>query len=140
MSDLPTADPETFIGELEEMDLSEIKDKTFLVAISTGDRAKPKFIPESVCGPFDFLEMVETVANIHMQEQLHAKAMIPSKTFGKPPQVLDACTIDYIEAKHVEILMEAMLSGELENKKATCKAGFIDYLKKEEDAEQDAST
>jgi hypothetical protein len=140
MNDLPTANPENFIGELEEMDLSEIKDHTFLVAISTGDRAKPKFIPESVCGPFSFLEMVETVANIHMQEQLHAKAMIPSKTFGKPPQVLDACTIDYIEAKHVEILMEALLSGEFENKKATCKAGFISNVQEVKNVEQNPST
>lgn len=124
MSDLPVADPETFIGEFAEMDLSEIKDKIFLVALSTGDRAKPKFIPESICGPLDFFEMVEAVANVHMDHQLHAKALIPSKKFGEKPQVLDACTIDYIEAKYAEILMEALLTGELE-KTYTCKAGFI---------------
>ena len=132
MSDLPIADPETFVGEWHEMDLAEIKDKTFLVALSTGDPAKPKFIPESVCGPLDFYEMVEIVANVHMDQQLHAKAMIPSKKFGEKPKVLDACTIDYIEAKYAEILMEALLTGELE-KKYTCKAGFINYEEKNEE-------
>jgi hypothetical protein len=132
MSGLPVADPETFVGEFSEMDLSEIKDKTFLVALSTGDRAKPKFIPESVCGPLDFYEMVEIVANVHMDQQLHAKAMIPSKKFGERPQVLDACTIDYIEAKYAEILMEALLTGELE-KKYTCKAGFVNYEDKKDE-------
>jgi len=124
MSDLPTANPETFVGELHEMDLSELEDKVFIVALSTGDRAKPKFISESICGPLNFYEMVETVANVHLEHQLHAKAMIASKKFGEKPQVLDACTIDYIEAKYAEILMEALLTGELE-KKYICKAGFV---------------
>lgn len=126
MSDLPVGNPETFIGEFSEMDLSEIKDKNFMVALSTGDRAKPKFIPESLCGPLTFLEMIETVANIHMEQQLHAKALITSKKFGEKPQVLDACTIDYIEAKYSEIIMEALLTGELE-KEYTCRAGFVAY-------------
>lgn len=138
MSDLPVADPETFVGEFHEMDLAEIKDKTFLVALSTGDRAKPKFIPESVCGPLTFFEMVEVVANVHIDQQLHAKAMIPSKKFGERPLVLDACTIDYIEAKYTEILMEALLTGELE-KAYTCKAGFVNYEEEaNEAAKQDA--
>lgn len=126
MSDLPVANPETFVGEFEDMDLSELKDKTFLVAISTGDPTKAKFIPESVCGPYNFFEMIDVVALVHHEQQLHAKAMIPSKNFGEKPKVLDACTIDYIEAKHLEILTEAMLTGELD-KVYTCKAGFIEY-------------
>lgn len=126
MSDLPTANPETFIGEFHEMDLSEIKDKTFMVALSTGDRSKPKFIPESICGPLTFLEMIEVVANVHIEQQLHAKAMITSKKFGEKPQVLDPMTIDYIESKYSEILMEALLTGELE-KQYVAKAGFLSY-------------
>jgi hypothetical protein len=126
MSDLPVGDPETFVGEFHELDLSEIKDKIFLVALSTGDRMKPKFIPESVVGPLNFFEMIEMVATIHIDQQLHAKAMIPSKKFGVKPQVLDVPTIDYIEAKYAEILMEALLTGELE-KEYTCKAGFVAY-------------
>lgn len=139
MNDLPVANPQTFIGEFAEMDLSEIKDKVFLVALSTGDPTKPKFIPESVVGPLDFFEMVETVANIHMDQMLHAKAMIPSKKFGIKPQVLDACTIDYIEAKYAEILMEALLTGDLE-KKYTCKAGFISYEEAKEDEADEQNT
>ena len=139
MSDLPVADPETFIGEFAEMDLGELKDKIFLVALSTGDRSKPKFIPESICGPLTFFEMVDIVAGVHMDQQLHAKAMIPSQKFGERPQVLDACTIDYIEAKYAEILMEAMLTGEL-GKKYTCKAGFASYEEaKDETAKQNTS-
>jgi len=134
MSVLPVADPETFIGEFAEMDLGPLKDKTFLVAISTGDPTKPKFVPETIIGPLDFFEMVEAVANIHMEEMLHAKAMIPSKKFGTKPQVLDACTIDYIEAKYAEILMEGLLTGDLD-KKYTCQAGFIKY--EEESSEID---
>lgn len=132
MSDLPVADPDSFVGEWHEMDLTELKDKTFMVALSTGDRAKPKFIPESICGPLDFFEMVEAVANVHMEQQLHAKVMITSKKFGTRPQVLDACTIDYIEAKYTEILMEALLTGEL-GKKYTCRAGFTSYEEEKKD-------
>jgi hypothetical protein len=131
MSDLPVADPENFVGEFHEMDLSEIKEQTFLVALSTGDRTKPRFVPESVCGPLNFFEMVEVVANIHMDLQLHAKAIIPSKKFGERPKVLDVSTIDYIEAKYAEILMEALLMGELE-KNYSCKAGFVSYNKEEQ--------
>lgn len=134
MSDLPTANPDTFIGEFHEMDLSELKDKTFMVALSTGDRAKPKFIPESLCGPLSFIEMVEIVANVHIDLQLHAKAMITSKKFGEKPQVLDPMTIDYIESKYSEIMMEALLTGELE-KNYIAKAGFVSYEEKDEAAE-----
>lgn len=123
-TDLPTADPNTFIGEFHEMDLSELKDKTFMVAISTGDRNNPKFISESICGPLSFLEMVEAVAHIHDEYLLHAKAIITSKKFGEKPKVLDPMTIDYIEAKSSDIIIEAMLSGELE-KQFVAKAGFI---------------
>jgi hypothetical protein len=124
-------------GEFEEMDLTDLEDEVFLVACNTGDLDKPKFIPESICGPFDFYEMCETVGNWWIDQQIHAKAMIPSKTMGEPPKVLDPNTIDYIEARFEDILAEGLLSGRLlEDKEFTCKAGFIDIEEDEEEGEE----
>ena len=127
-SDTSTEDKEYLGGEFEEMDLSELRDKTFMVTISTGDRNKSKFIPESICGPFDFYKMCEVVANVYIQQQLHAKALIPSQIFGEKPLVLDENTIDFIEARYDDIIADGMLSGELfDGKEFTCKAGFAPY-------------
>lgn len=117
---------EYFAGEFEEMDLSELHDKIFLVACSSGDRSKPKYIPETVCGPFNFYEMVETVGGFYTEQQLHAKPMIPSKTMGNAPRILDENTVDFIEARFMDIITDGLLGGEvMESKEFTCKASFI---------------
>lgn len=116
------------IGEFEEMDLTEIMDLTFLVAINTGPRDKPSFISESVCGPLNFYEMAETVGLVYEAEQLHAKVIVPSKTFGEKPQVLDEKTVDFIEARHLDIVADGFLGGAImEHKEYTCKAGFVEW-------------
>jgi len=113
-------------GEFEEMDLTNLHDQIFLVAISTGDREKNKYIPESICGPFNFYEMVEAVALCYDDQQLHAKAMIPSKTFGMKPQVLNENTIDFIEARAMDIISDGLLDGGvLNSEEYTCRAGFV---------------
>lgn len=123
---------DTFIGEFETMDLTELYDEIFLVACSTGDRNKPKFIPETIAGPFNFFEMVEAVGEFYRDQQLHAKALIPSKNIGQHPKVLDENTIDYIEANYVDIISDGLLGGELLSiAEYTCKAEFI----KEQDNE-----
>ena len=125
-------------GEFEEMDLTALEDEVFLVACNTGDLAGPKYIPESICGPFDFYEMCETVGNWWIDEQIHAKAMIPSKKMGEPPKILDPNTIDYIEARFDDILAEGLLSGRLlEDKEFTCKAGFNIIEEDEEEGESE---
>ena len=120
-------------GEYEEMDLSAIRGKTFIVAISTGPRSEGKFICDSICGPFDFFEMVETVGTVYESQQLHAKAIIPGSEFGEAPLVLNENTIDFIEARYQDIVADGLLDGSvMQAKKYTCAAGFVKT--KEEEA------
>lgn len=124
-------------GEFEEMDLTDLHGEIFLVACSTGDRNKAKYIPETICGPFNFYEMVEAVGEFYRQEQLHAKAMIPSKKMGHAPKVLDGNTVDFIEARYMDIVADGLLGGEIFNaKEYTCKAGFVTEEEEAEDGDQ----
>lgn len=125
MEDLKVGNPETFIGECEVMDLSEIKDKIFMVAIASGDPSKCKYIQESIHGPFGFYEMVEQVDNMWKEYLHHAKVIVTSKDMHKPPEFLDECTIDYLEAKASEIIVEGMIGGDCLVKDYTCKAGIF---------------
>ena len=114
----------TFLGELETMDLSKLEDKTFMVAISNGERNKYSFLCTSLTGPFDFYEMIEKDANTNRHPQLHAKAMICTKDLCVAPQILDENTIDYIEARCDDILTSAFIGGLLDSEEFTCEAGF----------------
>jgi hypothetical protein len=67
--------------------------------------------------------MVEAVGNIYRIHQTHAKAMITSKVLGERPKILNENTIDFIEAKYQDILMDAFITGDLD-KEYTGKAGF----------------
>ena len=124
--ELEVGNPETFLGEFEIMDLSELKDKLFLVAISSGDPAKLKYIPESIHGVFGFYEMVDRVHAMWKIHLHHAKVIIPSKTMNEPPRFLDECTIDYIESQGPSIITEGMLGGEDLVSDFTCKAGIME--------------
>jgi hypothetical protein len=127
---------EYFAGEFEEMDLSDLHDKIFLVACSSGDRNKPKYIPETISGPFNFYEMIEVVGNFYGEQQLHAKAMVPSKSMGTAPQILDENTIDFIEARYMDLIADDLLGGDIMNaKEFTCKAGFIEEETEETEEE-----
>lgn len=138
MSEEQDQEHEYLGGEFEEMDLSELHDKVFLVACSSGDRNKAKFIPETICGPLNFYEMVETVGMFYQEQQLHAKAMVPNKKLGVPPKVLDENTIDFIEARHMDIIADGLLGGEIfEAKEYTCKAGFCEEETEEEELNED---
>lgn len=135
-ADLPEIDSEEFIGEFEEMDLTPLFDQVFMVAISTGPRDKGKYICETICGPFDFYEMVGVVGDVYEREQLHAKAFIPAKQFGVPPQVLNENTTDFIEARYMDIIADGLLDGGvLQTKEYTCKAGFVKDDEPEEEVE-----
>jgi len=126
MSNLPTGDPETFVGEAENMNLDELIDKVFAVAVACGSPDKCKYIPESIHGPYGFYEMVGEVYNTWTKCSHHAKVIILDKDPGTPPKFLDECTIDFLEAKGQEIIVEGMLCGESLEKDFTCRAGLID--------------
>ncbi len=139
IEELEVGNPDTFLGEFEQMDLSELKDKMFMVAISSGNPEKCKYIPESLHGPYGFYEMTEQVEQMWKQCQHHAKVIITSKAMGRPPQFLDACTVDYLEAKGGQIITEGMIGGEDLMTDYSCKAGIFEaenvpmLEKKEED-------
>ncbi len=143
-NDLPVGNPETFLGECEVMDLSAIKDKHFMVAINSGDRVGGKFICETIYGPYDFMEMCDEVSLMWRDSLHHAKVYVCSKDKDLPPQWLDECTCDYIEANHSAIVTEAFLGGAFDPPEYTCRAGLRDAAdedprrqKKEEDAKEE---
>lgn len=127
MSDLPLGNPETFLGENEEMDLSPLHGKVFGVAVSNGVRDGTRFVSSTLLAPLDFYEMIEAVGNIFTKHMIHAKVMILNKNPTQKMKYLDECTIDFIEARHGDLMMDALLSGELtEGKEYTCRAGFFE--------------
>jgi hypothetical protein len=124
---LPVKSGDDFIGELETMDLSELKGKQFLVAVSSGDRNKPKFVCSSIRGPFTFEEMCESVGVMWKEHQHHGKVIVLQKDITAKHLYLDENTIDYIEAKFQDIITESMLDGVFDDvKDYTCRAGVVE--------------
>lgn len=122
---LPVKSGDDFIGELETMDLSALKGETYLVAVSTGDRNKTKFLPSTIRGPFTFEEMCETVGVMWKEHQHHAKVVILSKDLAEALKTLDENTVDYIEAHFQDIITESMLDGVFDEiKEFTCRPGI----------------
>lgn len=136
MSNLPYPNPENFVGEFEEVDLSKLKDKTFGVAIGLGDREGSKYACSTLMAPLDFYEMVEAVAGVWQTEQLHAKAFILKKDLQKGLELLDPCTIDFIEARYLDILAEMVF--EESEKEFTCQAKLLEV--KDEPTKSDTGT
>lgn len=124
VSEVSTEEKE-FLAEAEVMDLSPIKDKTYVVAVGTGDPNKVKFLCSTIHGPYDFTEMCQEVGEMWVQHQHHAKVIIMEKDPKSKVLLLDANTIDYIEAHYVDIIMEETLSA-FEEKEFTCVAGTIE--------------
>lgn len=131
--DLPVKTTDEFFADAEVMDLSELKDKMFLVAVNTGDRSKAKFLTTTVRGPYSFPEMCEEVGTMWNTQQHHAKVVICEKLRNKAVKTLDENTVDYIEANYLDIITESMLEGMFdEGKSYTCKAGIVEADLKEE--------
>lgn len=122
-----------FLAEAEVMNLAPIKGKTYAVVVGTGDPNKVKFLCTTLHGPYDFTEMCQEVGEMWVQHQHHAKVIIMEKDPMKRVLVLDANTIDYIEAHYVDIIMEETLAT-FEEKEYTCVAGTV------EDASVDPAT
>lgn len=114
---------DNFLAEAEVMDLSPIRDGTYMVAIGTGDPGTVKFLCSSIRGPYNFVEMVQEVGEMWVNHQHHAKVMIANKDSTKPLEMLDANTIDYIECHYTDIITEEMLGGAFDQKPFTCRAG-----------------
>jgi hypothetical protein len=123
---LPVKQGDDFVGELETMDLSELKDKQFLVAVNQGERGGVKFVCSTIRGPFTFEEMCETIGIMWREHQHHGKAIVIQKDFKAEPLYLDENTIDYIEAHFQDIITESMLDGVFDEvKDYTCRAGLV---------------
>ena len=142
---LPVKTGDDFVGELETMDLSELKDKSFVVAVSTGDRNKCKFLSSTIRGPYSFEEMVEQVGTTWRQHQHHVKVTLLEKDPKKAAKFLDENTVDYIEAHYEDIIVESMLGGAFD-KDFTCRANVVEVdlsedprAKKEEPKEETES-
>ena len=124
---IPVTQSEDFVAEFHDgdMDLSMLYDKSFVVAVSTGDRNKCKHLASTLTGPYDFTEMVEIVGQMYRDHQHHAKVTILHKEYGRRASFLDAGTTDYIEAHWENIVFEATFESALvDNKKL--KAGIIE--------------
>ena len=125
--DLPVKETENFLADAEVMELSELKDKLFIVAVSQGDRNRCKFLSSTVHGPYTFYEMCEEVGTTWANFQHHSKVTILSKDSKRTPKFLDENTVDFIEAKYIDIITEGMLDGIFDaDKEYTCKAGILE--------------
>lgn len=124
MSNLPVK-KENFLAEIEVMDLSEIKREKFLVAVSTGDPDSVKFLSSTVHGPYDYVEMLQEVGDMWLNEQHHAKVVILDKNVKNEVKMLDGNTVDYIELNYTDLITEEMLGGAFDgDKEFTCRAGI----------------
>lgn len=124
---LPVKTGDDFVGELETMDLSELRNKSFMVAVSNGDRSGVTFVCSTIRGPYTFEEMCESVGVMWAQEQHHGKAIVCQKDPAAKPLYLDQNTIDYIEAHFQDIITESMLDGVFDDAKDyTCRAGVVE--------------
>jgi len=123
---VPLTQNEDFIAEHHagEMDMSSLYDKQFIVAVSTGDRNKCKHLASTICGPFDFVTMVEVVGKMYRDNQHHAKATILQPEYGIIAKFLDAGTTDYIEAHWEDIVFEATFEAAISQDKIL-KPGII---------------
>jgi len=124
---LPVKAGDDFVGELETMDLTELKDKLYMVGVSTGDRSKGQFLCSTIRGPFTFEEMCEGVGIMWKEEQHHAKVILCQKDRAAAPKLLDQNTVDYIEAHFQDIITESLLDGVFDDvKDYTCRAGLVE--------------
>jgi hypothetical protein len=126
MSDLPVKENDgNFIGEFEVMDLDKLREKTFLVAVNTGEFDNPKFLCSTLHGPYNFYEMLEEVGSMWTDHQHHAKVHILKKNKKEHAEWLDANTIDYIEANWKDLVVEYLLESP-KDKEFTCEAGTVE--------------
>ena len=106
---MPSDSDDSFIAEFAVMDLGPLRDHTYFVSVSSGDRNKCKFLSSTIRGPYSFVEMVQEVGFMWEEHQHHAKATIAEKDRMKPVKYLDMKTIDYLEAHYRNIIADSFL-------------------------------
>lgn len=121
-----------FIPTFEEMNLSALYDKTFAVAVATGDPSGQMYLPTTLRGPFNFDDMVNEVMSI-WRELDNAKVILLEKDRSKRFITLDPVTVEYIQMRGEDILIERIF-GISADKKFTCEAGIT-----AEEVEKDGS-
>lgn len=124
-----------FVPQIESMDLRSLYDQVFIVAISTGARDDGRLLAKTIHGPYSFDEMVGEVGRMWNDSQDNAKVYILEKDHSKKPKWLDAKTIDYIQTKYVDIIMERMIGSE--DKSYTVAAGVVEDREAEETKQQE---
>jgi len=113
------------LGEWETMDLSKLYNKTFGVAHGTGKPTSAQFHCSTLLAPLTFEEMVGAVAQILQTQQLHAKVFVLRNDSSIKMEMLDPNTIDYIEAKYQDILVERIFLKD-EEVEYTCEATLLE--------------
>jgi hypothetical protein len=112
-----------FVPQAESMDLRNLYDHQYVVAVSTGDRDDGKMLAKTMHGPYSFEEMISEVGRMWSDSQNNAKVYILEKDHRIKPRWLDAKTIDYIQAKYIDIIMDKILFSKEES--FTCEAGIV---------------
>lgn len=136
----PVTQEDDYCAELDgrKIDFGHLVEKTFLVAVSTGDRNKPKLLASTMRGPFDFYEMCEAVGSMYEREQHHAKVYILEKSFEKGIGFLDCGTVDYIESAWKDIVCTGVLEQELfGEEEGTIPAGTLELEYNQENINKD---
>jgi hypothetical protein len=114
------------IAAFENMDLTELKDKTFLMSIKTNKSDDVPYVSKLIKGPFYFYEMVEMCGQIWENQNRHPFVIIASKEFSEKIQFLDDDTIDYLETRWKDIVTDGFLTDIL-NGDYSCKATIVEY-------------
>lgn len=94
-----------FLADSETLDFSDLLDKQFMVAVSTGKRRSTDFLPSTIRGPFLFTEMVNYVGAHWHENMVHSKVFITSKELETENVFLDENTTDNIECKYEDIII-----------------------------------
>jgi hypothetical protein len=112
-----------FIPQVEVMDLRNLYNKTFITAVSTGERNDGKLLAKTIHGPYSFEEMVGEVGRMWTEDQNNAKVYVLEKDSKKRSTWLDANTVDYIQVHFADIVLDRILSND--DKEYTCEAGIV---------------
>ncbi len=118
---------EDFVAECENMNISSLLKKQYIVSVSTGDRDQCKLLASTIHGPYDFLGMVEAVGTMWEKQQHHSKVTVLETDTNKATRFLNEDTTDYIEAKWQTIITNGTILGDFNagGEDYTCKAVAI---------------
>jgi hypothetical protein len=123
----------TFLPQVEVMDLRDLYSKVFITAVSTGPREDGKLLAKTIHGPYEFDDMIGEVGRMWSEDQNNAKVYVLEKDPKVKSKWLDVNTIDYIISNYADILLDRMLSSD--DKTYTCKAGVVGEEEPEAPAE-----